>query len=220
MLSQFIWVQSSFKRTAAVIGEKFEKILKDSGTPKILFCDQDAAFIADSFQKLLKKYKIECHFAVGDHKAFLSELSGKLLQRKIAAYCTENNTKRWIDKLQAFVRSLNKRKLHSLGGKSPDEINFSNSAKIFRIRYGELHKKFIDHHKKVTPLKVGQFVRVKLKRKSGLSKGYMPLFSTEIYQIYSFSNTANGVFLYKLKDQFNHPVKGRFPIQQLSPVYL
>lgn len=213
-------METCSKRTASVITAKFEKILEKAGVPKIFFCDKDSAFRADVFQEMLNKYKIECHYAIGDHKAFLSELSGKLLQEKIAAYCTANNTKRWIVHLPEFVQSLNDRKLYSLGGKlAPADVNFDNSDRVFKLKYGNLHQKFIQYHKKNPSLKVGSLVRLKLKLKL-MSKGYFPQFSSEIYQVVNVSATSNGVNLYKLKDGHGILVHGRFPIQKLSPVYL
>lgn len=217
-LSEFIWVETCSQKTAPAIVEKFEEILQKSGVPKILYCDRDSAFIADSFQKMLKKYRIECHFAIGDHKAFLSELSGKLLQEKISAYCTENRTKRWIDKLPDFVDSLNHRKLHSLGNLSPADITVDNSSAVFKLKYGDLHKKFIEFHKKSPPLRAGSLVRLKLKR-SLMGKSYLSQFSSEVYQVVNVSATSNGVNMYKLRDLSGNLMYGRFPIQKLSPVY-
>ncbi len=74
-------------------------------------------------------------------KASLAELIGKLLKQKIFPCMMRNRMKKYIDRLQEFMQSLNSRRLNLLGGKRPKDVSYENQMEVYETQLGKYRGK-------------------------------------------------------------------------------
>ncbi len=87
-------------------------------------------------------------------------------------------TKKYIDRLQEFVQSLNSHRLNSLGGKRPKDVGYENQMEVYEAQLGKYRGK----KNKNFWFKIGERVRLQ-HQKDCFAKGYAPTFSEEVYAI-------------------------------------
>jgi transposase InsO family protein len=75
--------------------------------PRELFTDKGTEFTNQTVQKYLKQQNIRHRLPQSDLKCAGVERVNKTIQNKIYRYMTENNTRRYIDKLDDLVTSYN-----------------------------------------------------------------------------------------------------------------
>ena len=150
-------------------------------------------------------------------KANVAEGAIGIIKSKIGKYLTQYQTNNWIAVLPDIITGLNSRPLKSLGGKAPSEINYTNQNAVFKLRFGD--KLHWGGPNKKPSLKVGDLVRLVLKKGSGFQKASATQFSDEIYKIVKI-HKAFPLYMYSLKDANDRPIVGRYYSQQLIRVYL
>lgn len=129
----------------------------------------------------------------------------------MARYLEENNTKRYYRVLQQLVAGLNSRSLKTLKGLSPDRIDSSNQQEIFEFKFGDLLKK----KRGKAGLKIGDKVRLRLFKV--FKRSSSPSFTKEIFEVSKLSYAAP-VWLYHIRDLDGLDVRGRYYLEDLSPV--
>ena len=168
-------------------------------TPEQLCTDQGLEFNNRLVQALLARHGIQWDKAIGTLKACIAERVNKTLQILIFKYLTEMETHTYIDKLQDFVKTYNKRGHRTLEGMSPEEAdrpaNEAEVQAIFHRRYTEAAK----HRTKNFKFKVGDLVRLKTMAKSKIGeRAYNPQFTGEYFRVVRI-NRRLPIALYYLK---------------------
>ena len=215
LLSEYIWAYPMKTKSADDSVKAFQQLMTDTGRKCSLFTtDAGTEFTNFKFQQLLKANDIYHHIAGGKHKASAAEYSIRLLKSIIFKYMTEYDTKRYLQVLPDMVEGLNKRKLKSLNGLSPAEVNVSNEVELFIFKYGRALL-----HQPEQSLHPGQLVRIRLKKAANFAKGYTPNFSTEIYTVVRASFAAPS-FMYTVADQNGRHIDQRFYEEDLSPIHV
>jgi transposase-like protein len=160
-------------------------IFERMGTPEVLFSDEGAEFDNKKVITLCKRLGIKQVFTFTH--ATMIERFNRTLKERINKYLQSTNSKTITNVLPKIIDSYNNT-FHSTIGMTPNEVNDETKhiAQINIIRNATLRK--------VTPLKVGQKVRVQLKPKSFV-KGYKPKFSSTIHTI-----TGKDKFYYYVDD--------------------
>lgn len=134
--------------------------------------------------------------------------------RRIYKYLVENDTRKFIDKLDVIVLGLNRRRMSKLGGRSPIDITPANQSEILREK-----RKNVKTDPKVAPvLQVGDTVRMQTSPTHHFYKTYKSTFSEETYLV-SRVNTEKSIPTYSLVDTlFGTIIIGKFYKEQLSRV--
>ena len=142
-------------------------------------------------------------------KASIVERFIRTLKSRIERYFTENNTFKWIDILPKLSEAINNTVNRSIG-MAPNEVNFENRKKVFRMLYGS----------RTPPIDckyaVGDIVRIPL-RKNIFDKGYKPSWSKELYTIKRVKNDGN-VCYYQVEDAEGQSKEGFFYDQEINSV--
>ena len=116
------------------------------------------------------------HFATHNEetKASIVERFNRTLKTRMWRYFTKNQSVRYVDVLQAFMRSYNDTYHRSIG-MSPSEVNSTNQETVWQRMYG--------HESVGTPkFRVGDRVRIS-KAKRHFEKGYMANWTEELFTI-------------------------------------
>ena len=112
----------------------------------------------------------------------------------------ENNTTRWIDKLQDFSTALNNVKNRATGMK-PDSINSENWHAI----YDKLYKDTGENYKTICKFSVGDQVRIPIEvpnAKRTFRKGTLAKWSAELYTIIKAYRTGS-ICYFKIRRESN-----------------
>ncbi len=218
-LSRYLYCEPVRNKTADAVLEAMKKVVAKAGTsPTRITVDAGSEFINTKMKQYLEREGVRIQIARAPLKASLAELMGKLLKQKIFRYMTHNRTKRYIDRLPEFVLSLNSRRLKSLGGISPKDVNYQNQAEVYEAQLGKYRIRNAGKNRLQPDFKFAIGDRVRLAHKKDcFVKGYVPSYSEEIYVI----RDRKAVFpqpLYKLNDSLANPITGRYYAEELCKV--
>jgi hypothetical protein len=207
------FVRPCKSKTASEVLSKFKSILNEAGKyPKTLLSDKGSEIKNRIFNKFCMDNNIKQIFPETDVHAAVVERFNKTLQVIIYKYLTQNETLRYIDKLQKFVSSYNNRYHRSIRMSPNEGEKLKNHPKIFR----EIDKKITALYKKrgVPKFNIGDFVRVKPVRRM-FRRAYDPQFTEEIFEITEIKDNLP-ILMYKLKDLNNEEILGSFYDDELS----
>ena len=148
--------------------------LLNNRAPTTLQTDKGSEFLNRPVQRLLKEYGVH-HFTTHneDTKASIVERYNRTLKTRMWRYFTKNQTLRYVDVLQDFVRSYNDTYHRSIG-MAPSAVNGAirnGVATVVRPRRGGTPK-----------YRVGDRVRIS-KAKRHFAKGYMANWTEELFTI-------------------------------------
>ena len=167
-------VNSFEKQIGGIIGSGLYTVLRER-PPITLQTDKGSEFLNRSLQKLLKQYGVH-HFSTHneDTKASIVERFNRILKTRMWRYFTKNQSVRYLDVLQDFVRSYNKTYHRSIG-MAPSEVNGTNQESVWQRLYG--------HEGGGTPtFRIRDRVRIS-KAKRHFEKGYMANWTEELFTI-------------------------------------
>ena len=115
-----------------------------------------AEFTSRQWRALMNSFNIKHRFA-NTHAAFVERVL-QTIQKMVAFYLTENETRRYIHVLQSIVDSYNKR-YHRMIKMSPNDAEREVNHLKVRFALSEYYAKAI-HRSKKPKYKIGQYVRV------------------------------------------------------------
>ena len=176
--------------------------------PITLQTDKGSEFLNRSLQKLLKQYGVY-HFSTRNEetKASIVERSNRTLKTRMWRYFTKNQSVRYLDVLQDFVRSYNKTYHRSIG-MAPSEVNGTNQESVWQRLYG--------HEGGGTPkFRIGDRVRIS-KAKRHFEKGYMANWTEELFTIIDAHRSDPPV--YRLVDWHGDTLDGTFYEPELQKI--
>jgi len=161
------------RKSAPQVTEAMGKILNRMGTPKSVYCDEGSEFNNAEFKKLMTDNKIELILTL--RHAPMVERLNRTLKEMLNKYLQSTGTKTITNVLPKILHNYNS-SYHKTIGMPPNDVNEKNQGEVYQNILG--HAKIKKHEE----LKVGDKVRVQLKRKAH-DKGYKPQYSKQIYEI-------------------------------------
>ena len=196
-------------KKARTVAPALENIFDNEAQPiNFLQTDGGSEFWNKDVQKILKKRNIRLFMTNNfDIKASHIERFNKLLKHKISVFLTENNTRRYIDHLQDFIRSYNN-SYHTSLGMTPNQVNHENVTQAIY---------FDEHERKSTPspYKVGTFVRL-LGSKDKFNRHFHISWTEEIFQVSKVLYTAP--ITYRIQDFGGEEISGNFYHSELNKI--
>ena len=150
------------------------------------------------------------HFATRNEetKASIVERFNRTLKTRMWRYFTKNQSVRYVDVLQAFLRSYNDTYHRSIG-MAPSEVNSTNQETVWQRLYG--HESVVGTHK----FRVGDRVRIS-KAKRHFEKGYMANWTEKLFTIVDAHRSNRPV--YRLVDWHGEKLDGTFYEPELQKV--
>lgn len=202
--SKYAWGIPLKNKTGDEVTVAMQKIFnKDNRIPKNIHTDAGKEFYNQSFQKLMKKYKINHYSTFSSMKASIVERFNRTLMTKIWKIFSFNGSYKWIKCLQDVIDLYNNT-IHRTIKIKPCEVTPQNAENILKTRYKENNSLNTAH---INKYKINDFVRIS-KYKSLFEKGYTPNWSTEIFQVHKILPTNPKTYL--LKDSTDQIISGSF----------
>ena len=218
------WAYGLKNKTSKETADAMRKHIEENPPSRLfkeIMTDKGKEFLGAPFMTLLEEYNISSQTAAGYNKLAIGERFNKTLQVMIYRYLSNNETERYIDKLQDLVTSYNKRPHRTLRGLTP---NFADKPEnevmvrgIIRQRIANIPRSSKTDAK---ALKVGDIVRIKklTPKISTEGRGYMPQFHRAYYIIDEVDLRMPRV-MYKISDfNNNEPIIGAFYRNELSKI--
>ena len=123
VFSKYAWSIPMKNKTGVTTLEAFRKIEKESGrTPKHLWVDKGLEFYNKDVTTWLEKHNIVRYSTYSEHKSAVVERFNRTLKEMMWKRFTAENTRNWIDMLDALLHKYNN-KVHSTIGMSPIEAS-------------------------------------------------------------------------------------------------
>ena len=205
VFSKRAWCIPLKNKSAASLVAAFKQLLRER-SPITLQTDKGSEFLNRSLQKLLKQYGVH-HFSTHNEetKASIVERFNRTLETRMWRYFTKNQSVRYLDVLQDFVRSYNKTYHRSIG-MAPSEVNGTNQESVWQRLYGGGG----------TPkFRIGDRVRIS-KAKRHFEKGYMANWTEELFTIVDAHRSDPPV--YRLVDWHGDTLDGTFYEPELQKI--
>ncbi|XP_033756256.1 uncharacterized protein LOC117339000 [Pecten maximus] len=134
-------------------------------------------------------------------------------------YFTHNRTHQYLDVLQDIVQNYNARPHSALDGKSPDAIEKSNEALVWKHLYVDSKKPRIVKKKKSSKpfkFKVGDVVRISANRRT-FQRDFEQKWTEEVFTIKT-RYLRQGIPIYKIIDYDGDSIAGTFYNSELQKV--
>ena len=213
--TKFAFVRPLKNKTGMLTLKNFISIIKQARQkPMHLLVDRGKEFVNQAFINYCRLNGIKVLHNYTSVHAAIAERFIRTLKRIISSYLTTNNTKRYIDKLQALVKTYNLRK-HRTIQMSPFLAEKPSSGLAIREALSKMRSKIKN---KIPRLHVGQRVRISLEKRK-FSRGHDQKSSTEIFTIYHIK-TKLPIPMYYLEDDKGEKISGGFYSYELTPVAL
>ena len=213
--SKFAYALPLKNKTAPLVAKAMDQILsKCPEKVKFIHSDQGTEFFNSSFKKVMQKWGIK-HYNTYTHlKAAICERFIRTLKGKLWFKFDLRGNHKWIDILQEVVNEYNNTK-HSTIKMAPAKVNRKNAWKLYQRVYAKHMNPPLKpkRKKKKLKFKIGDFVRIS-KTKQLFEKGYLPNFTTEIFQVRKIINSTPPVYL--IKDLRGEPILGAFYEQEMQ----
>lgn len=205
------FVEKLKKKTTKETADAFERILKRAKkAPKDLYSDMGLEYTGSSFQKLMKKHKINHYTSKTKRKSFQAERFIRTLKSSIFKHFTQSKGKRWVDVLDDIVKAYNNTK-HTTTLFKPSEIREKDWGQVFL----NLHKRLRLKKDPAPKYKVGDRVRL-AKNRVAFQKGYVQSFGPDVLRIKSIVPFSHPVPTYKLETLDGFPVSSSFVANEIG----
>lgn len=181
--SRYVWSFPLKTKTAKPVFECMEKVYKEIADKKFkifsLTTDTGSEFENKYMNDLNKKYKVKHYTIVSKNKGHptitgIIERFNRTLWSFISKYTEANDSVQFIDVLQKFITNYNSN-IHSTIGEKPIDVY---NGKVLPNQKAEVAEKF----------KIGDYVRVRQRKKKLGAKSYDFKYSRIIYEIVENSN--------------------------------
>ncbi|CAI6352828.1 unnamed protein product [Macrosiphum euphorbiae] len=199
--TKFSWAKPLKSKTGKEVTSAMSKILLDR-SPKLLQLDNGKEFYNTTFDALMTKYGIHKYSTFSILKASIAERFNRTLKGKMYKEFTARGSHEWVSILPKLLDEYNN-SYHRTIGMTPLQAD-SNPASVV-IKHREINtvkNKF----------KVGDNVRIST-QKGVFTKGYLPNWSTEIFEIIKINKTLP--VTYQLQDYMGKPIAGCFYSEEI-----
>lgn len=210
VLSKYAWVQPLKNKTGPELVKALQHIFSQGRKPFKLQTDKGKEFTNKIVQQFLRDQRVGFFTTENeDIKAAIVERFNRTLKEKLWRYFTRHNTTRYVEALSRLVRAYN-RSYHRSIQRAPADVNTTNQEDVWQTLYG--HPLVLDRKPK---LKAGDRVRISKARRV-FKKGYLPLWTDELFSISRVLNTVPVTFV--LKDDHGDELRGSFYAQEIQKV--
>jgi len=211
--TRFAFVRALPDKKASTFLQAFKSILKQARLkPKFIVSDRGGEMVNQSFTNFCRSEGIILLHNYTSTHAFIVERFNRTLKDLMFKYMTDTKQYKYIDQLQNFVESYNKR-VHRMIGMSPIEAEKPKNS--FKIRY-RMTKEYNKVKKQKVKYTIGDRVRISLE-KNKFSRGHHVQSTEEIFTIYHIK-TKLPIPIYYLKDADGEKIKGGFYAFELAKV--
>ncbi|GFV05404.1 putative uncharacterized transposon-derived protein F54H12.3 [Trichonephila clavipes] len=208
VFSKKAYVQALKNKSANVVLEAFQKLLKQIGPIKHLQTDQGKEFYNKKLQNLFTKNKINHYSSHSEYKASVVERFNRTLKNKLFRIFTHRGSYKYIDTLSRVLKSYND-SIHRSTSFAPNQVTSKLEPIIFRKLYG--YKRNFNYK-----FNIGEQVRISKSRKT-FQRGYLPNWSEEVFAI--VERFPSNPPTYFLKDFAGIKLKGRFYESELQKIH-
>lgn len=204
-LSKYIFTAALKKKTGEGTSKALETIFKThKRRPESIFVDRGTEFRNHFMKKLLKENKVKIYHSYSHLKSFQAERAIRTLKAKLFRYMTQNKNSDWLSGLQDITKSINNSYNRAIGMPS-SSVKKSNVSEVWHKLYHS-----VVTTKKVTPkYKLGDKVRVSVKKLAVGSKSYTKSFGPEVFTVSEIFE-YHPIPVYKLEDENGAQLEGGF----------
>jgi len=199
--TKFAWALPLRTKSGKEVTSVMSKILHDR-SPKLLQLDNGKEFYNKTFDELMDKYGIHKYSTYSIMKACIVERFNRTLKEKMFREFTAQGSHEWISILPGLLEEYNNSK-HRTIGMTP--VQADADPLTVEIKQREINNVKIK-------FKVGDNVRVST-QKGVFTKGYLPNWSTEIFEIIKINKTLP--VTYQLQDYTGKPIAGCFYSEEI-----
>lgn len=184
ILSNFIWVEATKKKTGDAVSEAFKTILKRAKPrkPKFIASDHGTEFYSKPFFNVLDDNGIKLYSTKTGIKSSNAERAIRNIKNRLFKFMTEKQKWSYISVLQDIVNGINNSKSRVLGNITPAEVNRDNEQDIFNLKFK------YNNNKIPYKYKLNDVVR-KAEQVTVFSRGFRPNYSASVYKITNVLNT-------------------------------
>lgn len=222
--TRFAWVRLLKDKRGETVLQAFKSIVDIAGKPKSVTCDRGTEFHNEKFKKYCIEQQIYLYTPDSSiHGAYIERFN-RTLQSLIYKYMTENETHRFIDRINPdgsltnifaqLMQTYNNRK-HRMIGTTPTIAENNPEVHLnMRLKLAEYYEK-IKPKKRI--FKIGDTVRI-AKQKGKFSRGYKEQSNLEVFKIYEVKEKSK-IPMYLLETyNGSEKIKGAFYDFELTKV--
>lgn len=205
--TKFAWSVPLKSKTAVEVSDALSKILVDR-SPKLLQLDNGKEFYNQTFDDLMKKYKIKKYSTFSTTKACIIERFNRTLKTNMYREFTARGSHEWISILPMLMNNYNNSK-HRTINMTPVQAD-ANPSLVKLIRRRQRRR---DITTRKTKFKVGDHVRISA-HKGVFARGYIPNWSAEIFTVNKVNETSPTT--YNLIDYQKTAIMGCFYSEEIQ----
>ena len=182
-LTKRAWIRLLSNKKGETTLKAIKSIMTEMGQqPETVFFDRGKEFVAKIVRDYFKSKNIEVVHPNSKIKAAIVERFNKSLQSLIYKHMSENQTTRYVDKIDDILAVYNNR-VHRTIKMTPNEADKNENQLLVRNAMIEHYAK-IEAKRKKPKFKVGDMVRIKTDPAEGpFSRSYHEQFSREFFTI-------------------------------------
>lgn len=200
--TKFSWAKPLKSKTGKEVTNAMATILRDR-SPKLLQVDNGKEFYNTTFDALMTKYGIHKYSTFSVLKASIAERFNRTIKEKMYKEFTARGSHEWVSILPKLLDEYNNSP-HRTIGMTPIQADSDPTSVVIKQRK-------INNEK--IKFKVGDKVRIST-QKGVFTKGYLPNWSTEIFEIIKINKTLP--VTYQLQDYMSKPIAGCFYSSEIS----
>jgi Integrase core domain len=212
-LSKYLWVRPLTDKTGPTVAAALEDLYSESGRmPKNFQTDKGREWLNVNVRRLMRRRKINFYTSQNpESKSSMAERVIRTLKGRIYRYCTSEDTRKYLPRLQALVDGYNAAK-HRTIDMAPKDVTQADVAAILARMFPAEKKKYKFN------FTVGDYVRL-AKERLPFDKEYRPTFTDEIFVVARRHN-KQPTPTYSVRDMNDEPILGTFyeaEIQRVTP---
>lgn len=195
--TKYLWGQPIKTKSGPEVAAALKDVFTAGLAPQFLYTDKGKEFLNSHVQDLLKQYNVVHRVCTSEsyHCPFVERVN-RTLKDKLFQAMTATTTQNWFDLLPRIISTYNKT-VHSTTKMAPESITDDDTLQVFRNSY---LNHLPQNVKRVYKFKKGDYVRI-AKAQTAFSRGYLPRFTWEIFQIADLVDTDSAQLpAYRLQD--------------------
>ena len=209
VFSKYGWIRTLKNKRGDTVAEAFKSIFEEGRKPKKLWVDKGKEFWNKDVKAVMDEEGVERYSTENEEKSAVVERWNRTIKERMWKMFSARNDTTYVDKLGDILVSYNRTK-HSSIGMTPAQASRKNNE---RKVYAKLYEKELWKKRKGPKFKVGDKVRITVKKKS-FEKGFTPKWTEEVFVVDKVIFTKP--VTYKLKDLMEEEVDGSFYEQELQ----
>lgn len=223
VFSKYVWIAAMKQKTSKdslIAVKKVVQEIQADRQPKIkhVLLDRGKEFSNTLVYAYFRQHNINVIHPNSDVKAAVAERLNRSLKNIIFKYMTENETFRYIDKLDLLLQSYLSRPHSAIGFLTPIEAEQpTNHNKVLNAHYTRYSKIIKSQWKKEPKFKVGDIVRLKT-ASTAFDRGFKEQFTREYFTIESVKRRMP-VIQYTVRSMdTDEVIEGSFYTEELQKI--